>query len=147
MTALASSGADPEQINLVGLDPGIRIINESAPGRGVETWRMDVLKDSSGRLLKMSSVSTMFADPDWDNGFGVLRLNAAYLEGGIQKDGVQFQIYGGHGITVFEKPGERIPPGDGVIEIFGTLRLTHPITRASVDLYVDPVGQLQVIQR
>lgn len=81
--------------------------------------------NSASQRAKMASVSGMFSNNSADNGYGVLRLNAAYRVNGVERDDVAIRVFGGKGIQVFAE-SDRYPAGYRILNVKGRITSDAP---------------------
>lgn len=85
----------------------------------------------AGSAQKVASISSYWHYPESPaQPYGVLRLNATYLDGdGIQRDEVPIYIHGKRGICVFceDAPGERVLRIEGTVSLNGACVAPMPM--------------------
>ena len=114
------------QFEVYGRDAGFALVTTANPGTAVEeAFLVTFGYDASGRIVKTSSISTHWVTPDPQEGYNVMRLNATYLEGGVQRDDIFLRGWGRQGAAFFKSAES--PPGERVLEIEGMLHLTGGI--------------------
>lgn len=128
----SSSIGTGSALEVLGQDAGIGVVSTGIPAQS-EGFYAIFQRDGAGVYQKTMSLSTVYGDPDHEQGYAITRLNTTYQDFGVQRDDLAFLLFGNRGVSVFDPaPGQPIPPGHRVMQVHGTLKVQEMDVAATI---------------